>query len=184
MASLSDCALIVATLLGPILAVQAQQWIERARGPKQRRVDVFKTLMASRGAGLSFKHVEALNMIDLEFSGEAFHAVRGAWRSYLDHLSTPQTLADSAASMLWREKTTDLLAKLLGAMATSLGYRFDEVEIKKGAYVPAQHVNDEQEQRQLRLALLSLLAGTTLIKTAVTAFPAQPMTVVTRDERL
>ncbi len=173
-----DAALILATILGPVLAVQAQKRIEAARAPRERRVEVFKTLMATRAAGLSPRHVEALNMISLEFPGEKFSRVRDAWRTYLDHLSTP--LPSGADPSVWAEKRSELLTKLLSAMASVLGYQFDEVDIRKGAYVPQQHVNDEQEQRALRSALLQLLAGKAVIKTEITALPDRPMTVIAR----
>ena len=44
----SDSFLIIATLAGPILAVQAQKWIERVRGKGERKFRVFQTLMMTR----------------------------------------------------------------------------------------------------------------------------------------
>jgi hypothetical protein len=49
----SDIAVIVATLLGPVLAVQVQKYLERWRDEAERRKNVFKTLMATRLARLS-----------------------------------------------------------------------------------------------------------------------------------
>ena len=65
----SDTMLILATILGPILAVQAQKFLERITQSRRRRLDVFYTLVATRGTRLAPAHVEALNRIDLEFSG-------------------------------------------------------------------------------------------------------------------
>jgi hypothetical protein len=62
-----DLAIVIATLLGPILAVQAQKWIERSRERQQRRVAVFRVLMTTRAALLSPAHVEALNIVPVEF---------------------------------------------------------------------------------------------------------------------
>ena len=64
----SEVLTILAVILGPILAVQAQKAIERWRERRNRKLWVFKTLMATRGSRLSPNHVQALNMIDLEFS--------------------------------------------------------------------------------------------------------------------
>jgi hypothetical protein len=63
----SDWAIVSATLLGPILAVQAQKWLERWRDYRNRKMWVFQTLMATRAARLEAEHVRALNMIDLVF---------------------------------------------------------------------------------------------------------------------
>ncbi|MGZ7172458.1 DUF6680 family protein [Burkholderia gladioli] len=58
-----------ATLLGPVLAVQAQKWVERAREATNRKQSVFTTLMATRQSRVSIDHVRALNSIDLAFYG-------------------------------------------------------------------------------------------------------------------
>jgi len=78
--SLSDVALILATVAGPVFAVQAQKFVERVRAARDRREGVFKALMATRGTILSPRHVEALNMIELEFQDDEFRDVREAWR--------------------------------------------------------------------------------------------------------
>jgi hypothetical protein len=64
---LNDILTIIALILGPILTVQVQKFIDRAKEGKNRRLWVFKTLMATRHATLSIDHVAALNRIDLEF---------------------------------------------------------------------------------------------------------------------
>jgi hypothetical protein len=65
----TDVAIVVATLLGPILAVQAQKWLERDRVVRDRRLQVFRTLMTTRAMNLSPAHVEALNAVPVEFYG-------------------------------------------------------------------------------------------------------------------
>jgi hypothetical protein len=63
----SDYISIAAIFLGPIVAIQLQKFIERRKQSNERRENIFKTLMATRGSMLSTAHVEALNRIDLEF---------------------------------------------------------------------------------------------------------------------
>jgi len=46
----SDWITVLAIVCGPILAVQAQKWIEALREDKNRRLNTFKGLMATRGA--------------------------------------------------------------------------------------------------------------------------------------
>jgi hypothetical protein len=43
----SDWAIICATLLGPVLAVQAQKWVERATESRRRRKWIFETIMSN-----------------------------------------------------------------------------------------------------------------------------------------
>jgi hypothetical protein len=40
----SDYAIMVATLMGPVLAVQAQKWVEWATDRRRRRYSIFNTL--------------------------------------------------------------------------------------------------------------------------------------------
>ena len=65
----SIAIIAAATLLGPVLAVQAQKWLERGRAIKERRLTIFRTLMATRAAMLSPSHVEALNAVPVDFYG-------------------------------------------------------------------------------------------------------------------
>jgi hypothetical protein len=85
-----DIAIIFATLLGPVLAVQAQKWVERGRERQQRRLHLFRVLMTTRRAPLSPTHVEALNMVPIEFHGrrKTFVEVVNSWKEYIEHLYT------------------------------------------------------------------------------------------------
>ena len=67
---LKDWATIVAALLGPVLAVQAQKAVESLREKQRRKAFLFEQLMATRAARLAPEHVRALNMVDLVFYGE------------------------------------------------------------------------------------------------------------------
>ena len=60
--------IIFSTLLGPFLAVQAQEWVERSKESRKRKNNIFQTLMVSRATALSERHVEALNSIKFVFS--------------------------------------------------------------------------------------------------------------------
>ena len=68
--TISDILMILAVLLAPFLAVYVQKKIETWKSQRDTKLWIFKTLMATRGATLSPQHVQALNMIDLEFSGK------------------------------------------------------------------------------------------------------------------
>lgn len=63
---------VLATLAGPILAVQTQKFIERASERSKRRQWIFTALMANRATRLNDDYVKALNSIDLEFSPKRF----------------------------------------------------------------------------------------------------------------
>ncbi len=151
----TDWAIIFATLAGPILAVQAQKLLERHREADNRRLQIFRTLMATRAASLSSPHVEALNSISLEFHGKkkSFKAVVDAWKIYLDHLS--QTGVDAA----WGQKRSDLFVELLYRMAPAVGYEFSKVEIAREIYSPKAHEDLEMQQQIIRREVTAILSG-------------------------
>lgn len=78
----NDWAIVIATLIGPLFAVQVSQFLERKRRQHDERLHVFKTLMATRAAGLDPRHVEALNQIDVVFYSDSKEdeAIRRTWK--------------------------------------------------------------------------------------------------------
>jgi hypothetical protein len=53
-------AIFVATFAGPVAAVIVTRWIDSQRDEYQRRLGIFRTLMATRAIGLSPDRVAAL----------------------------------------------------------------------------------------------------------------------------
>lgn len=182
-------SIIFATLVGPILAVQAQKAIERATERKNRKVWVFHSLMATRSARVSPEHVRALNMIDLAFYGKrtfghhrrskAEASVLDAWHEYLDHLDTKYV---DSEFQLWLAKGEELFVNLLSALAQDVGFRFDRVRLKKGAYSPVAHGELEREQQQLRKYALNVLSGTSPVKMEVTSLSVDERIVASQVE--
>ncbi|WP_095152554.1 DUF6680 family protein [Pseudomonas sp. Irchel s3b5] len=164
----SDWVIVSATLLGPILAVQAQKWLERFKEARSRKLQVFHTLMATRGARLSADHVRGLNMIDLSFYGYVGFGrkwtsgrdqnVLDAWKEYHDHLSDPANLNTMSTEALWVQRD-ELFVNLLFAMGRSLGYQFDRVQLKKSWYSPNAHVQYEARMENLVTAATGVLEG-------------------------
>lgn len=162
----SDGCLIAATLAGPILAVQVQKFIERARADHDRRDRIFKILMATRATRLSPGHVEALNMITIEFRGQKFNKVRGAWRAYFSHLSE-ELPEDPHQRAVYLGKRPDLFADVLQEMATALGYEFDKTQISKEAYVTRHQEDVEADQTILRKKMVDVMTGKSRIPIAI-----------------
>lgn len=156
---------ILALITGPILAVQAQKWIEQLRALKERQKWVFKTLMATRATPTDPLHVQALNMIDLEFSGKSSEeeAVRVAWKVLLNCLNNcPQDFNDSgfqAQFAVWNAQVSSSSVELLYKMSIAVGYSFDKVHLEKGAYFPKGHADFQNEQSMLRKGELDVLYG-------------------------
>lgn len=147
---------VAAVLLSPLMALQVSQILERVRERRQRQLYVFRTLMATRASGLAPEHVQALNMIDIEFHGSdgKSKAVLNAWKAYLDHLGVPQT--DSA---VWGAKREDLFVDLLYEMSQYLEYDFDKTHIRRTSYFPKGFGELELDQYELRKGVLALVRG-------------------------
>ncbi|WP_146604248.1 DUF6680 family protein [Cupriavidus phytorum] len=166
--TLNDWLIIGATLTGPILAVQAQKWVERSREARGRKLHIFHSLMATRGSRLSPDHVRALNMIDLSFYGpvrfgknwrsKAERAVLAAWKEYLDHLSDRHDFEGPNAQAILARRD-ELFVNLLTTMAADLGYEFDRVQLRKSWYSPVAHGELEERQGQLLIAAAEVFQG-------------------------
>jgi hypothetical protein len=155
---------LIAILVGPIVALAIQRWSDNRKEARDRKLAVFKTLMMHRATPVSIPYVQALNLIDVEFTenSEKEKIVRTAWKILLDHLND----ADKDAAT-WVEKSRDFTSDLLAKMGNCLGYEFDSVHLKKHAYYPVGLGNIEEEQHQLRRKILDLLDGERRIPVAV-----------------
>jgi hypothetical protein len=149
-------AIVAATFLGPVCAVEIQKRLEKRREARARREKLFTTLMATRSIRVSPQHVDALNAIDLTFDGkdEKETEVRRAWAAYLDVLNTPaERRSEPAYNLNFDAKFIDLLY----AISQAIGHNFDKTYLKNSWYRPQAHGDLEattQEMQQLFLAVL------------------------------
>ena len=159
--SISDGLLIVVTLGAPLLAVQAQKYLERGRDQKQRQIHIFRTLMIMRPNPLSPTNVEALNAVPIEFFG--IRSITDSWKIYLDYLGK----AKITSHEIWLPKRAELLVNLLYEMARYLNYNFDKVQIQNECYYPEGHFTIETEQTKIRQGLARILSGETSLPVKV-----------------
>ena len=161
---ISEVWMIIATIVSPIIAVQVTRYLDEKKEKRGRKLDVFKTLMATRANTVSVTHVEALNRIDLEFAEGGQHEknVVRRWREYLDLLSNKSIPVEQ-----WSIKRLDLLVDLLFEMGVALGYDFDKVQIKNGTYAPVAHSKIEEESQLIRENLIKILEGSKSINVNV-----------------
>jgi hypothetical protein len=182
----NEWLIVASTLLGPVLAVQAQKWVERASATTLRREQVFTTLMATRQARLSPEHVRALNSIDLAFYGRRVfgHVWRGAkaqavvnaWRDYHAHLSLPpeRRPQNEAQGQGWNATADELFINLLDCLARSTNHQFERSQLKLGSYSPEAHGAVELEQQAIRKGLLDVLQGRTPLPLNIETWPVDP----------
>jgi hypothetical protein len=174
----AEWIMVLAVLAGPILAVQAQKWLERIREKRNQRLWVFKRLMTTRGATVSPGHVEALNAIDLEFNGRGRkdEQVRRRWREYLDQLGSLSNEPEQQQRQLetWAQRNQEHLANLLHDMGIAVGYDFDLVQIRRGIYTPRGHTTFELETQAIRRLVIDLLAGNRALPMDIRSVPSVP----------
>jgi len=165
----AEAAIIFATLAGPILAVQAQKWLERGREVRDRRNTIFRTLMATRASILSPQHVEALNAIPVEFYGTKgkLKSINDAWKLFLDYHAPEIATTDA-----WWQKRQDMFLDLLHLISEYLGYGFSRAQLARDIYSPKAHDELESEQTIIRKGFVKLFNGEAALPMAVTDFPA------------
>jgi hypothetical protein len=170
---ITDVVMVFVVLFSPFLAVFAQRKIDLSHERRERKLAIFRTLMATRGAVINGyrlpEHVEALNMIDLSFTNKGDEIVRRAWKAYLNVLSSisPDKPIDNPALAQWNRDRVKSLCHLLARMGENLGFRFDEVDIEKAIYHPPALTAQESEQQIIRRLGIQLLNGEIYLKTAI-----------------
>ena len=149
--TIADWLMISAVLIGPIVAVRLTRYLDNKKEIRERKLNIFKVLMATRSYTVSWDHVMTLNKIDLEFdkTNKKEKAVIEAWKEYLDLLGNKEISPDQ-----WVTKRVDLLVELLHKMAQVLDYDFDKTHIKNSSYSPMVHGEIEEQQKVLRKGLI------------------------------
>ena len=103
-----DWAIVLATFLGPIFAIFASERIRSRTDKDQRKNYIFRSLMATRRLAISPEHVNALNLIEVEFHKDK--EVIKAWKDYLAHLNQ---VSDQMPNTQWIQIKDQKLAYLL-----------------------------------------------------------------------
>ncbi|EMY3532878.1 hypothetical protein AXW37_07175 [Yersinia ruckeri] len=142
----SSFIIVIATLLGPILAVQIQVIREgmqrqRAEDSARRNEEIgrqrlaFRQMMAYRANPMDPLFVQALNVTPVDFKG--VKTVEHSWKQYFSHLSTKRDEKPN-----WDEICNDRRCELLAAMANHLGYDFSLSELKDEKYMAEGYYNE------------------------------------------
>jgi len=162
--------MIFAVLTGPVIAVRDTRYLDDIKEIRDRKLSIFKKLMATRAYILSWDHIEALNRIDLEFDRQrkGEKAVIEAWKEYLDLLGNK-----SLSPEQWAVKRIDLLVELLHKMALVLKYDFDKTHIRNSSYSPLAHGELEEQQALIRRGIIQILDGSRPVPMFVTNLPVK-----------
>jgi len=177
---------ILAILLAPVLAFSAQWVRDHFREKRERKIWIFRTLMSTRASILSPEHVNALNLIDLEFNGawKKDKDVRDAWHTYHDQLYTQRPPDDPATQAVWDNRSADLRNSLLYKMSLRLGFGFELSTIQRGAYAPDYYKFTEIDFLAIRMGLRELLKGRRSVKMDVQSFPVDEKVLEAQKRQL
>lgn len=147
-------AVVLATFFGPIAALLIT-FVRDSRAQKyNRRLHVFRTLMATRRIAISSDHVNALNLIEVDYY--KCKKVEAAWKSYLDHLNNAGRPEDDA----WRETKERRLAELLFQMGFVLGFKIAALDMFRGGYAPQGWAHKELRSNEVLEYFHEMAAGT------------------------
>lgn len=171
---------ICATFFGPIAAVQAQKFLERAQAKKNRKEWVFHILMTNRAQRLSPDFIRGLNTIDIAFrSGDAKRTpseqrVIDVWRDYLNKLTHGLPEGHTAdQGKQWADEVENLAVDLYAAIARDLGYVFDRENLRSGGYSTRGDYIREQEQAIIRAGTADIVQGRRAVPVMIVPPPEQ-----------
>ena len=156
---------VFALVTGPMIAVVIAKYMENHRAKRERRMDIFRTLMRTRVGTqrLYPDHVYALNLVEVEFYDDP--KVYAAWKDYIESLNqqSPQ-----------QQDLQRLLANLLREMSLALNYKFEGLAIFAGGYAPNRWLEGEiaaEEWQYIRRYLIALAKQETELSIAVKKMP-------------
>ena len=180
---------LIALFAGPVIAVIIARNMDARRAKRERRMDIFRTLMRTRRSRLMPDHVGSLNLVEIEFKDET--AVITEWKAYFEHLgidhpkrteeqvkdemtqAEKQRCFDKYDERIAKEREK-LLAKLLHAIAKVLDFKIEQLEIFEGGYVPQGWGDIENQQAAIRRFVVGLYLGYLKVPVAVTDYTNSP----------
>lgn len=147
---------ILAIIVGPLLAFEVQRRRDNRREHRNRKLDIYRTLLLSIKVPMAQRHVDAINSIPLEFYSA--EETMKAWRLYTSHLNDHHSIKQNSQG--WGAKKFDLLVDLAYEVGQNLGYtHIDKATLRDNMYVPQGYTDMEEEWRQIRASWLKVLNG-------------------------
>ena len=163
-------AILVATFVGPVVAVLVTRWVDGRRERHDRRLNIFRTLMANRASVTNAEFIKALNLIEIDFHGEV--RVLNAWKDYFKNLGESFAIDDPRIRQL-SEKRHRLFVVLLDTIAKSVGIKIEQLSILDGGYYPDGAVRVEAEQAAIRELFAGIAEGRRVLPIMVVNPPGE-----------
>lgn len=143
-------AVIFATFWGPILAARGSDKRAEQNARREDRMRVFRSLMGHRYDVTHRDFVGALNLVEIEFSDSA--DCRAAFAAFLEAFHERNNARMDCALI-----RKNAVIRLLTAVGSELGYRFDQLDLMEQVYAP-QNWADEAARGAKIAKLLSDIA--------------------------
>ncbi|MCE8511616.1 hypothetical protein KBY22_02860 [Ruegeria pomeroyi] len=156
-----------AIVAGPLMAVLIAHYLQKSSDTKQRRLQVFRSLMSTRRTPLSPERVQALNLVEIEFAGQTdvlkeFKELLKIYNDQVKWKSDDENVRKSAV-----QEVDDKTAQMLREMGRVLGYKFENLELLRGGYYPEAFSILDDQQNEIREFFVGLNNGSKLLPTAV-----------------
>lgn len=173
-ASFLSLATLVAIFLSPIFALRVSAHLDRKKETIQRRMDIFRALMKTRNTQLDAHHVQALNLIEVDFHGAV--DVVSAYADYIKFRRKKEPTERALLEEHYKDGQT-LLMILIHKISLELKYKFDKKDLEDNAYAPVGWQNTASLNEANALALNKLLHGETKLPISVSAEPSKSLEI-------
>jgi hypothetical protein len=164
-----DWAVVLATFVGPIVAVIITLWYQERSSRNKSREDLFVAMMRTRRTPINIEFVGALNLVPVHFWKDRL--VMQRYAELMAVFSDPSWSVIEARSRLV-EQVEVKVAYLLSELSKAVSRPVEQLEILRGAYAPQGWKDEEQAQADLRSALSQLLSGARALPVFI--LPAAP----------
>jgi hypothetical protein len=147
---------IIAIVVGPIVAVLTQLWIQQYNKKRDQKLFVYAQLSSNRATWANIDFVRAMNLVDVVFYKN--RAVREKRAKLMTHIKKT-TGADGILQPVDWDKAKDVFAEMLDLMGKELGFDFEHTEIKDSAYYPVAHETLDRLAIEMREKAMEVLNG-------------------------
>jgi hypothetical protein len=157
-ATLMGISVFVATLVGPVAAVIVARHLEEKKQEYARKIYIFRNLMMHRLHPISGPFVEALNLIEIDFSKDK--SVVEAWRRLWHNLGEPVKDYNENQRLLVFQKRRELTNTLISEIAKIVGYRVTDLDLAQSGYSPEGWAEEQYRQQTIQSFWFAIATGT------------------------
>ena len=153
MVTLTEKLTIAAIIIGPIVAVLITLLVQYRPQKRNAKMYALGQIISNRHDFLSLASVQAMNTIDIFFSGWRDKAVRRAWREFVDAIRNTGIGADDKL-----KKYNELINEMCKALGYGKALNYLDATRVLAPVLPQQQPTIDQKTEQLEDELKEFLA--------------------------